>query len=344
MLNNSILVRSFPKPHKPFKPRHVPLLARFYCYAYQTYTNSRAEIWLMRALRKVFRAYRRICGASFGEFDYQRIGKLAKIKFNARNTQFHTIYDSNCKNNGYELEVAALLDALLPEGGTFFDVGSNWGYFVLYSASNHERLRIFAFEPTPGTYNDLVRCVKEAGLSDLVVCMNIALSNVDGDAFIQIPDGLHSGCAEVSKTTGSAGIKTRRLDSLGLPPPDFIKIDVENHELEVLQGAEHTLRTARPFLVFESKPPDYRHPEKILTTLFLLSKLGYRLYVPGTKRQFQTESYMVQSSWHRVGHEDQFALVPFSPETRLLWQHDINVFACHESRGQELLNVFDVWP
>lgn len=338
---SSILVKKFPV-RAPFSMRRLPFLARFYRYAYHRQTSSKAEIWLSRAMRKIFRSYRRFWGSSVGEFDYERLGRRATIRFNARNLQFQALYAPSFQNN-YELDVGALLDLMLPEGGTFFDIGSNWGYFTLYAASNHSRLTVHAFEPMPATYQDLTSCVAQAGLSGLATCHNMALSNADGEAFIQMPDGMHSGWAEVSSLSGTTRIATRRLDSLGLPEPDFMKVDVEGHEIQVFQGAKETLKTARPFIVFESKP-DYLRPEKALQVLFFLAGLGYRFYIPAVQRQQEGRSYYMQYGWHPVGDGDNWALIPFEPGTRHLWQHDINVFACHESRQQELMTVFTARP
>lgn len=52
-------------------------------------------------------------------------------------------------------------------------------------------------------------------------------------------------------------VKTTTVDaeiSSGARPPQFMKIDVEGHELEVLKGAQKTLRFQRPCLIFETTP------------------------------------------------------------------------------------------
>jgi FkbM family methyltransferase len=338
---STILIKKFPS-RAVFSVRQLPFLARFYRDAYHQQITGSAEFWQSRALRRIFRIYRRFCFSSVGQFDYERLGRSVTIQFNARNLQYQALYAPYFKY-GYEPEVGALLDLMLPEAGTFLDIGSNWGYFTLHAASNQSRLTVHAFEPMPATYKDLTSCVAQAGLSGLATCHNIALSSTDGEAFIQIPDGLHSGIAEVSDSVGTTRIRTRRLDSMGLPRPDFIKMDVEGHEIEVLNGAKETLKAARPFMIFESKP-DYLRPGKTLEVLFFLTALGYRLYIPAVQRRLEGRSYFMQCAWLPIGAEDNLALIPFEAGTRLLWQHDINVFACHESRQQELMTLFRALP
>jgi FkbM family methyltransferase len=338
---SGILIKQFPL-RSTFNLRQLPFLARFYRLAYHGQSSNRTGFWLARILTRSFRIYRGLCGSSVGEFDYRRLGQSTTIRFNARNLQYQALYAPFFKF-GYEPEVGALLDLMLPEAGTFYDIGSNWGYFTLHAASNHSRLTVHAFEPMPATYQDLTSCVAQAGLSDLVTCHNMALSGADGEAFIQIPDGLHSGMAEVSKLGGPTRIATRRLDSLGLPEPDFIKMDVEGHEIEILNGAKETLKASWPFIIFESKPDSLR-PEKAVEVLFFLAALGYHFYIPAVQRQLDGRSCFMQCAGFPIADEDKLALVPFEAGTRLLWQHDINVFACHESRQQELMTVFKTLP
>ena len=334
---NPILVTPFPRPRGVFKVLHLPFLARLYYYIYHQPSASRVQMRFKQILRKLFPVIRRFSHAK-GKFEYQRQGKSIPILFNARNVQFHALYASP---NGFEPDVSGVLDALLPEGGTFFDIGSNWGYFSLYTASKYSRLTVHAFEPMPETYQDLANCVKQAGLSDLVTCHNLALSDADGNASIDMTDGVHSGTATVSRKGGSIKIVTRRMDSLKLPKPDFIKMDVEYHELEVLKGAKEMLTAARPHIVFENKAENIQ-PENALEVLFFLSELGYKLYVPAVQRR-QARSYFMIPWWHPIGDGENLALIPLKPEERPLLS-DLNIFACHESRQHELLTVFKTWP
>ena len=323
-----------------FRVIHLPFLARFYRYAFHGQSENPWKMRFKKVLRKLFLIYRRFSRASIGEFEYVRNGQAGKIFFDARNVQFLGLYLPMFAY-GYEPEVAALVDIFLPEGGTFYDIGSNWGYFTLYAAANRERLSIHAFEPMPGTYQDLIKCVQQAGLTDIATCHHLALSDSDGKAFIKISDHLHSGNAEISFENGQR-ITTRRLDALGLPAPDFIKLDAENHEIEILRGASEMLKTARPFIVFENKP-DYLHPEKVLNVLFFLAELGYDFYVPAIKRQLPAREFFIQAGWQAVKENEDFALIWFPPETRLLYQHELNVFACHKSRQNELTAKFKFW-
>jgi FkbM family methyltransferase len=341
-MNSAILVSTFPARQNIFQVIQLPFLARFYRYAYHCRSGNRWQMRFANVLKKIFTVYRRFCGASTGEFEYLREGQRTRIFFDARNVQFLGLYLPMFVY-GYEPEVAALIDIFLPEGGIFYDIGSNWGYFTLYAAANHKKLTIHAFEPLPDSYRDLASCVQQAGLSKIATCHNFALSSETGEAFIKIPDHLHSGSAEISRQDGQTRVATRRLDALDLPPPDFIKLDAENHELEILRGAAQTLKTSRPFIVFENKP-DYMQPEKVLNVLFFLQELGYNFYVPAVKRQPVDREFFMQVGWHEIKTGENLSLIPFRPETRLLYQHELNVFACHASRQSEQMAKFKIWP
>jgi FkbM family methyltransferase len=339
---NDILVAKFPKLPQAFAVRRLPFLCRFYQYVFWPVAAGRPGFWLRRILKMFFPFVRRAFGSSKGEFEFHAQGKLSTIQFNPRNLEFHVIYNQAIYKNGYEVEVAALLNLLLPEKGVFYDIGSNWGYHSLIAVSQRPQLKVHAFEPTPETFQDLTACVNQAGLGQSVTCHNFALSSNDGKAFIKLPDHLHSGCAEVSKEGGDASISTRRLDSLDLPKPDFIKMDVEWHELEVLKGAVETIKSSRPHLIFENKL-DHSNPKKVLDVFAFLAGLGYRFFLPAANREPGGDNFLMPSGWLPVAEDENLALIPFTTQTRLLCFPEFNVFACHESRLPELMKTFRVW-
>ncbi|MFM0487375.1 FkbM family methyltransferase [Paraburkholderia graminis] len=65
------------------------------------------------------------------------------------------------------------------------------------------------------------------------------------------------------------------IDSLGLKRLDFVKLDVEGMEVEVLRGAKNTLRTLKPILLLEVVKSDQAEIKG------LLDELDYRYFPAG---------------------------------------------------------------
>jgi len=339
---NGILIANFPKLSCQFTPRRLPFVCRYYLFAFWSNAGGRGGIWLRRILKMIFPLVRSLGGFSRGEFEFRTPARTSVIRFNPRNLEYSQIYNERIFKNGYEIEVSALLDLLLPESGVFYDIGSNWGYHVLMTASRRPRLNVHAFEPAPETFQDLTGCLQQAGLAQSVTCHNFALSSCDGTAFIRVPDHINSGSAEVSTAGGDAPITTRRLDALDLPKPDVIKMDVENHELEVLKGAVETLRSKQPYIIFENKL-NLADLAKMLEIFEFLAVQGYRFFCPAVLRDPGGRNFLLPCNWLPSADSDRLALVPFTTLTRLICPPELNVFACHESRLPELMETFQAW-
>jgi FkbM family methyltransferase len=90
----------------------------------------------------------------------------------------------------------------------------------------------------------------------------IALSDHDGDAELFIPqgdDGLVHGLASLEARTApstrpvSAHVPIARLDAVIDQDVAFVKIDVEGHELNVLNGAIELLERCQPVFLVEAE-------------------------------------------------------------------------------------------
>lgn len=95
-------------------------------------------------------------------------------------------------------------------------------------------------------------------------------------------------------------MKTKTLDSVVRQDrtPSLIKIDVEGHEIEVLQGGKNTLSEAKPLMIIESFPP------KQSTVLSLLDELGYH-YIDADRHASMNLKTTNLFVWHPQGPLDK---------------------------------------
>ncbi len=109
-----------------------------------------------------------------------------------------------------------------------------------------------------------------------------ALSDRDGRVSLSVPMDTRvdrSGCARIGDLEAPGEvmpltIDARTLDSFGFDDVDFIKIDVEGHERNVLAGASETIRRCRPTLLVEI---EQRHSDEPFgDRLAFFQSFGYR--------------------------------------------------------------------
>jgi len=327
------------QPRQPFRSLEIPLLALWYEAAYGNSGRTRLRKLACFVSRLTFRLFRKWIGAgSAGRFSCDLPQGAVALEFDAKNTQFHSVYLRKFAK-GYEPETSVLLDAFLGNSRVFWDVGSNWGHFSLYACSNCSfDGEVYAFEPVPGTFVDLSCIVKQAGLEARIHCQSFALGEKESTATVTLPDGVHSGMARLDAAGGGEGVPIRAADSLGIPDPDIIKLDVEGYEANMLRGAKEVLTRAKPVLIMESW---LVNPEETLEPLQLLENCGYQLFHPVWMFEcplgrFYSRSHLMVPAHTRKG----LALLPFKSAERGLFGEYINLFACHEQRIPELGKLF----
>ena len=328
-----VLVRKITR-RNPFSIEKLPLLARIYKYPFDKYSTV-GKLALFGAPNMLaFYLYRKLVPLKpigiFG-YDNQRLKKL--ITFDARNTQFSSLYLSSL-SLGYEPQVTALLDVLLPLDGVFLDVGSNWGLFSLFLASKQGfRGRIHAFEPFPSTFEDLLSTVKQAELENTISCHNVALSDEIGESTMRLAYNFQSGGAYLPRShqkNSKGGVKVRlqTLDSLNIGSVSILKVDAEGSEAKVFRGGFHLLANQRPMIVFENSKQT-EDVEATLGPLGFLKDLGYVFFHLCWVRNHKNISFFVGDETDPHAQMDEtLALVPFTTEVRFLRQEAMNIFAC----------------
>jgi FkbM family methyltransferase len=183
-----------------------------------------------------------------------------------------------CWLGTFELESQRVFESIVRPGVTVYDVGANAGFFTLFfSRLTGPRGRVIAFEPCPYEMRYLLEHLRMNALEN-VLAFEVAVTDQTGLS------GFSYGRARsqntlVSSTESSLQVATVTLDAFaeGMPPPDFIKIDVEGAEASVLRGAAELLRKRRPALFLELHGDDQVHMQWH-TCVDQLRSANYEIY------------------------------------------------------------------
>lgn len=142
-----------------------------------------------------------------------------------------------------------------------FDVGANIGEYALEASKLFTpNVTIYAFEPSKVTFAKLTEAV--LGQNNITT-HQIALSDTTGHTTLH-SNGDLSGLASINKRNlshydiafeNSESVSMTTLDAFceqhNISEIDFLKLDVEGHELSVLHGAKNLLQNKIRFIQFE---------------------------------------------------------------------------------------------
>lgn len=151
-----------------------------------------------------------------------------------------------------------IIKNLLPVDGVFVDIGANIGIYSCIMA-NHVGAKgsVIAFEPMPENLEPLYNNIALNQLKNIEV-NELALSNSEKSFNLYVPFAHQqkaTGCTQVwnpgdwvsvgstDATTLDIAFQKQRLD--------FIKIDTQGHEFEILQGAKSTIERFQPLILCE---------------------------------------------------------------------------------------------
>lgn len=146
-----------------------------------------------------------------------------------------------------------LLTQLLKPDQTFVDCGANIGIWTIVAASAVEpNGRVYAFEPNPFTFEKLSQNISLQTSKEQIKLFATAVGNDNKKLPLQCHQDHNISQVVSTSTSESIMVSVVTLDATFADTfIDGIKIDVEGHEIEVLQGAETILKKCQPWLIVE---------------------------------------------------------------------------------------------
>lgn len=160
------------------------------------------------------------------------------------------------------------------DGQIFYDVGAHGGVYTVTLCKRFPGLEVHSFEPQP---------------EELFV--NLRLNDMPTDRVHEVAVGAEAGTVLMTSahrssnyvsSKGDRAVRMVRLDEYirekNLPPPDWIKIDIEGLELPALRGGEFLLNNSRPTVICEINHLFDRFGSTIAEFLGYMRSLGYEVH------------------------------------------------------------------
>lgn len=173
----------------------------------------------------------------------------------------------------FDAIVAILFNYHLVPNGDILDVGAHKGDTACFYACLAPHRKVHAVDPNVNLVN------KYECAHPLFTPHNYAVADKEG-----MLDASFDKSGFITKLTpavGSGNVEMTTLDSLFLMKwksiPGFLHIDVEGHELEVLQGGSNVVSKYHPVLTVEARV--MKDKELVIKLFTFIEKLDYSLYM-----------------------------------------------------------------
>ena len=152
------------------------------------------------------------------------------------------------------------------------DIGANYGFISLALQTNlNETTMIHSFEPHPAIFKTFQKSVFENKMNNITL-NNVAIGSEDCDIVLNLYGQTSNILGSNENIKGKVTIEQINLDNYILVnniQPNFIKIDVDGYEMNVLKGLRQTITKFKPIMVIETND-DYE-------VLNFLKECNYKL-------------------------------------------------------------------
>ncbi len=214
------------------------------------------------------------------------LGFNFKMKSNCDDGVVDRLYYRHTHPEQSELFVFSVLSK---HSKTIIDIGAHTGIYSIIAAKSNPQTTIYSFEPHPFNYQRFKSHIELNNLTK-VQAINKAVGDTVSAVEFNIPDDNRiTDVASMDKsfsTTMYKGefdwkvVKAEQIsidifcDQQKISKVDLIKLDVENYELPVFKGMQHTIKINRPYILCEL----FHTEEKLAFIDGILQSENYYVY------------------------------------------------------------------
>ena len=192
-----------------------------------------------------------------------------------------------------ELSSLKKMDELLPDNPVILDIGANIGNHTLYwlKESPRKAKYVYAFEVIDETFEILKKNIELNELQNRTTLFHFGLGANNTNASISSMSFTNMGATSIQEDINGKFV-IKKLDNIKLNHKiDFVKIDVEGFELEVIKGAKEFLKKDKPMIWVElwdetgNGDPRYQVGNKEKYNQ-MMTELGYKMILQLDDRNF----------------------------------------------------------
>ena len=166
------------------------------------------------------------------------------------------------------------------------DCGCNYGFYSFYTASLSDQNSVIAIEASLATAQDFERNInlnkfnnivlKNSAISDTDnIIVNFNESKNDWESSLVHNEFDEKKVNKIKTQKIDTIIKDQKLDDYSL----LIKLDIEGHELQALEGAKNTIKKYNPIIIMELSTYIFNKNDRSLDSLkFFLTEFDYSIY------------------------------------------------------------------
>lgn len=222
-------------------------------------------------------------------------------------------------------EYTTIFKSLIRKMDTFFDVGSNIGYYTVLACAENNQVNVHSFEPAVGSFTYLKKNVAINNIEQQVKAEETALTDISHSlTFHEAVNNKYQHTRYVLSGESNASTKElnrefriyevkgitldeycekNAINSIGL-----IKIDTEGAELNILKGGCQTISSQLPIIICEIHH-DF-NKEKIES---IMQDMGYEFYLYNNNKLEKADTltganYDEIRNWFMV-HPGKYSLI-----------------------------------